>query len=200
MNQVFQKLVNYSVAQVAAFGLILGLGYYFFLYDDGSALEAQIASLQGEITREEEKKKETDATLQEEARIKDAVGSLSQQYQEISRRLPNSLSSIELNRHIDSFARNSGASIKARQPMPNTAMEIVEEVPVKITLEGNYGELAEFVYQVALSERVTAMQAFTISNIERSTRLRLEGTVIGYQLAPEKPAAVDPNAPPGGPQ
>ncbi|MBX2988815.1 MAG: type 4a pilus biogenesis protein PilO [Bdellovibrionaceae bacterium] len=200
MNQVFQKLVNFSVAQVAAFGLILGLGYYFFLYNDGSALEAQIANLQGEISREEEKKKETDATLQEEARIKDAVGSLSQQYQEISRRLPNSLSSIELNRHIDSFARNSGVSIKARQPMPNVAMEIVEEVPVKITLEGNYGELAEFVYQVALSERVTAMQSFTINNIERSARLRLEGTVIGYQLAPEKPAVVDPNAPAGGTQ
>lgn len=186
MNKVYQRLVGFTMVQVAIAGLLLTAFYYFTSFDDGSSLRSEVERLDTETAQEEAKKKDTDATLKEEARMKDMIGQLSQQYVEVSRRLPTSLSSIELNRHIDSFARNSGASIKARKPLANTRDEIVEQVPVQVNLEGSYAELAQFVYQVSISEQVTGIQAFTLVPVEKSSRLRFEGTVTGYQLTPEK--------------
>lgn len=203
MNKILERLVKLTNMQVALIGMGFTAFFYFTSFDDGSALRAAVAALDSQISQEETKKKDTDATLKEEARMKDMVGQLSQQYLEVSRRLPTSLSSIELNRHIDAFARNSGASIKARKPMSNIHDEIVEQIPVQISLEGSYAELAQFIYQVAISEQVTGIQSFTLAPMEKSTRLRFEGTVSGYQLSPEKkeqpkPAANTPGAPAQG--
>lgn len=190
MTKLFQTLVNYTLQQTLIFGLVAGLGYYFFAFDDGSAYVTQITSLRNDVKKEEERRKDTEATLKEVERIKEAVGVLSKQYQEISRRLPTNLQSIDLNRNIDAFARNSKVSIKSRRPLSVIQREIVDEVPVEVVLEGGFAELAQFIYLVAASERATSLKTFNLTPVEaRSTRLRLEGTVIGYQLASATPRA-----------
>lgn len=190
MNKFFQKLVNFSMAQVLVMGLVAGLGYYFFMYNDGSALKGEIANLEGQSAQEETKKKDTDNTLKEEARMKESIVLLSQQYAEISKQLPTSLTSIDINRNIDAFARNAGVSIKSRKPGTNIRKEIVDEVPVSVTLEGTYSELASFLFLVSSSEKAASMKAFTLSGMDSKAggRLRLDGTVTGYQMAEEKPA------------
>lgn len=194
MNRFFNILINYTIQQTVVFGIVAGLVYYFTIFDDGSAYVTEIQSIQTNIKREEEKKKETENTLKEAQRMKEAIGTLSQQYQQISRRIPSNLSSIELNRNIDAFARNSGTSIKSRKPMAIVPKEIVDEVPVQISLEGSYADLAQFVYLVSSSERIASVRTFTLKPIERqSTKLRLDGTVVGYQLADEN--RVDKNNP-----
>lgn len=184
MTKFFEKLLTYTIQQLAAFSVVAGMIYYFVLFNDGSSERASIASLDEQLRAEGEKKVETEKVLAEERRMRDAIGLLSQQYQDLSRRIPKKLDSIELNRNIDSFARNSGASIKSRRPEAMIQKEIIEEVPVSISLEGNFGELASFVYLVSSSERVSSMKSFVISSSEerRGARLRLDGTVVGYQL------------------
>src|SRR5262245_18625536 len=136
MNKVFQILIRYTVQQTMVFGLVVALIFYFMAYDDGSTYIEETKRIQAEIQTKEARKMDTDATLKEEARMKEAVGLLSMQYQEISRRLPTNLTSIELNRNIDAFARNSSVSIKSRRPLSLVNKEIVDEVPVEVTLEG----------------------------------------------------------------
>lgn len=184
MNKLFQGLVNYAFPQVLVFGIVAGMIYYFTAYNDGSVLKAEIADLDAQIAAEEAKKKDTEANLKEEARMKESISLLGQQYLEVTKRLPTSLSSIDINRHIDTFARNSGVSIKARRPAQNIRREIVEEVPVSIQIEGSYSEIAGFLFLVASSQRATSMKSFSLSPIEtRGGRLRLDGTVVGYQLS-----------------
>lgn len=187
MNKIFFRLISFNLAQVLGMGAVATGLFYFLVYDDGAAVVTQNMNLDAEIVKEETKKKETDSMLKEEARMKDAVGILSQQYVEISRRLPTSLSSIDLNRQIDSFARNSGASIKSRKPLATVKDELVDRIPVEVTLEGSYAELAQFVYLVAASERTAAIQSFILAPVEKSNRLKFDGVIVGYQLAAEKP-------------
>jgi type IV pilus assembly protein PilO len=194
MDKIFERLAYYSMIQVIGFGLIAAGAYYFIGYDDGAAIQAQIVSVSSQIEQEEVKKKDTEATLKEEASMKESVGELSQQFQEISRRLPSVLSSIDINRSIDTFAKSAGVNVKSKKPGSVAQKEIVDEVPVDVTLEGSYAELAQFIYYVSTAERLTRVRNFVISrgsdnDSGRSSngKLRFEGQVVGYKLGTGAP-------------
>ncbi|HRO66612.1 MAG TPA: type 4a pilus biogenesis protein PilO [Pseudobdellovibrionaceae bacterium] len=195
MNKVFAKLNLYSMVQILSFSVVLSMIFYFTMYDDGHQVRSEIAALSQQVSEESAKKAETEKVLAEEARMKESVVLLSQQYQELSRRIPTALTSIELNRNIDAFARNAGVNIKSRKPLETTKGQIVEEVPIEVSLEGSFAELAQFVYVVASSERVTALRSFSFLPIEKSTRLKFEGVVVGYQIAPEPPTGPEGGVP-----
>ena len=165
----------------------MGLAYYFALYDDGAVLTAQIGVLNGQLQEAETKKKDTEATLQEEARMKDAVGKLSEQYAFIATKLPSELKSSEMIRGIDSVAKMAGVSVKMKKPGTVTKKEVVEELPVDVTLEGTYAQIAQFVYFTSNLERLTRVLNFSLAAQDdtKDRSLRFEGQVVSYKLAPE---------------
>ncbi|WP_374001370.1 type 4a pilus biogenesis protein PilO [Bdellovibrio bacteriovorus] len=194
MNKIFDTLAVQTIGKILMIGLALTGLYWNFIYDDGSAVDAQIATVNQQLQEEENKKKDTDATLKQVQEMQEKVGQLSQKYQEISRRLPAVLFSIDINKAIDDFARNAGVSVKSKKPGENVKKEVVEEVPVEVSLEGSYAELAQFTFLVSTAERMARVQNIVVSESEPgSKKLKFEGQVVGYKLAPEekKPAAAE---------
>lgn len=194
MNKIFDTLAVQTIGKILMIGLALTGLYWNFIYDDGSAVDAQIATVNQQLQEEENKKKDTDATLKQVQEMQEKVGQLSQKYQEISRRLPAVLFSIDINKAIDDFARNAGVSVKSKKPGENVKKEVVEEVPVEVSLEGSYAELAQFTFLVSTAERMARVQNIVLTESEPgSKRLKFEGQVVGYKLAPEekKPAAAE---------
>lgn len=192
MNKFFETISTYTMGKAFIIGLAIAGAFYFTLYDDGSAIDAQITSMSAQLKEQEAKKKDTDATLKQVREMQDKVGRLSTQYQEISRRLPSALFSIDINKSIDGFGRNAGVNIKSKKPGENIRKEVVEEVPVEIELEGSYAELAQFVYLVSSAERMSRVKNITINDISPtggSRKLTFKGQVVGYKLAPEKQKA-----------
>lgn len=187
MNQLFEKLASLTNGKALVIGLMVGLAYYFMMYDDGSALEAQIGALSGQLQQAEAKKKDTEATLAEEARMKDAVGKLSEQYAFIAKKLPSDLKSSEMIRGIDSVAKMAGVSVKLKKPGNVTKKEVVEELPVDVTLEGSYSQIAQFVFLTSNLERLTRVLNFSVvaQDDAKDKPLRFEGQVVSYKLAPE---------------
>ncbi len=184
MNSLFERLAFYSMIQILGFGLILGGFYYLTMYDDGSSLNKQMALISTQIQDEETKKKETESIMRQEATMKASIGELSTQYSEITKRLPSTLASIDINRGIDAFARSAGVSVQSKRPGVVIKNEIVDEVPVDVSLEGTYVELAQFVYYVSTSERLSRVRNFTITApLEpKSKKLKFEGQIVGYKL------------------
>lgn len=188
MNKFFETLAAQEVSKILMIGLGLTAFYWYFLYDDGSTLVAQIASINEQLTVEEDKKKDTDNTLKQVQEMQEKIGQLSLKYQEISRRLPSSLYSIDINKAIDDFARGSGVSVKSKKPGENVKGELVEEVPVEVTLEGTYAQLSRFTFLVASAERMSRVKNVVIATTpEEPKKLKFSGSVVGYKLAPEKP-------------
>lgn len=187
MNKLFDSLAAQQMNKVLLIGLFLTGFYWYFLYNDGTAIDAQIQTVSQQLQEEENKKKDTDATLKQVQEMQEKVGQLSQKYQEISRRLPSVLFSIDINKAIDDFARNSGVSVKSKRPGENIKKEVVEEVPVDVSLEGSYAELAQFTFLVSTAERMARIKNIVVSEPEpNSKRLKFEGQVVGYKLAPEE--------------
>ncbi len=188
MNKFFETLSSYTMSKVFIIAGITAFLYWYMVYNDGSAIDAQIASVTQQLQEEEVKKKDTDATLKQVQEMQEKVGLLSQKYQEISRRLPAALFSIDINKAIDDFARAAGVSVKAKKPAENIVKAVVEEVPVEVSLEGSYAELAQFTYVVSAAERMARVRNIVISqggpNVKK---LKFDGIVVGYKLAPEKP-------------
>lgn len=187
MNKFFETLAAQQIGKILMMGLGLTAFYWYAVYNDGSAIDAQVGQLTQQLQVEENKKKDTDATLKQVQEMQEKVGQLSQKYQEISRRLPSSLFSIDINKAIDDFARNSGVSVKSKKPGENIKREVVEEVPVDVTLEGSYAELAQFTFLVSTAERMTRVKNVTLTESGTGNKkLKFEGQVVGYKLAPEK--------------
>jgi type IV pilus assembly protein PilO len=188
MNKVFDIISGFSFGKSLIIGLAVAGFYYVTLYNDGTALDIQIGTVQGQLATETQKKHETEETLKQVKEMQEKVGRLSAQYQEISKRLPSVLFSIDINKAIDSFARSAGVSVKIKKPAANVKKEVVEEVPVDITLEGTYAELSQFTYFVSSAEKMSRVKNVTISEIENKgtvRKLKFEGQVVGYKLAPE---------------
>lgn len=197
MNIYLQRFAALAVPKVLLIGLLFGGLYYMSFYDNGSLLEARIAQVNRGLAEQGEKKKETDAALRQVKEMQEKVGLLGEQYQEISRRLPSSLFSIDINKAIDGFARTAGVSVKAKRPNQNVKSEVVEEVPVEVELEGSYAELAQFIYYVSSAERMSRVKNVVIvEGPDRSLkRLKFTGVVVGYKLAAEqKPPATGEGA------
>lgn len=193
MNKFFETLAAQELSKILMIGLGLAAFYWYFVYDDGSMLNAQIAGMNEQLTVEENKKKDTDNTLKQVQEMQEKIGQLSQKYQEISRRLPATLFSIDINKSIDEFARGSGVSVKSKKPGENVRGEVVEEVPVEVTLEGTYAQLSRFSFLVASAERMSRVKNVVVSMApEDPKRLRFAGNVVGYKLAPEKPVSPAP--------
>lgn len=194
MNKVFTFLSSLSYGKTLVLGLVLGVFYYFTIYNDGSSLDAELSSINQQLVAEEEKKKDTDNTLRQVKEMQERVGQLSVQFQEVSRRLPAELFSIDINRAIDGFAKSSGVNVKVKRPGINVKKEVVEEVPVDIVLEGSYSELTQFTYYVSAAERMSRVINIVITDDgnKNNKNLRFEGQVVGYKLATETPKEEKP--------
>ncbi len=186
MNKFFETLSSYSFGKVGVIALVAAGLYWYMLYDDGSAIDAQISAVSQQLREQESKKADTDNTLKQVREMQEKVGQLTAKYQEISRRLPTDLYSIDINKAIDSFAKASGVSIKLKRPGDNIKKEVVEEVPVDVSVEGTFAQISQFVYVVTSAEKMTRVKNVVISeSADGAKRLKLDAQVVGFKLAPE---------------
>ncbi len=200
MNKVFEQLAGIDIPKILILAAGLTVLYWYGMYDDGSALDASIAQLSSQVQEEERKKADTDATLQQVKEMQEKVGQLSLKYQEVAKRLPSVLFSSDINKTIDEFARASGVSVKTKRPGEIVKKPLVEEVPVAISAEGTFAELAQFTYLVSSAERMSRVVGITISLLpDGAKKLKYEGEVVGYKLAPEDSTAAPPGTPPPAP-
>lgn len=187
MNKFIEKLVSMTMTQILVFSLGIGGMYYVFIYNDGASFDATLLKLNADRDVQEAKKKETDSILKEEKRIKALVGTLATQFQTVSKKLPTQLSMIEMNRQIAIFSQTSRTRVKNNAPQAIVKKEIIDEVPVKITIDdATFGEIALFIFHASVSERLVRIRDFVINRNEKA-KLKFEGTIIGYRLNAEDP-------------
>ncbi|MES3038938.1 MAG: type 4a pilus biogenesis protein PilO [Bdellovibrionota bacterium] len=201
---MLQRIALLSYMQVLLIALVLGAFWYYSVFDSGNALDAQIIALEQSFQKEQSDKKTTDDNLAKEKEMRDMVGLLGKQYQEVSQRLPSDLTSTELKRQLDQFAKAARVNIKSFEPTDEKMIQIVTEIPALLIVEGSYFQLAQFVDLISKSEKVMSVRNLSMEPVNPPVpgRLSMRTQVIGYEMfIEEKPATDKPgtaSAPAGG--
>ncbi|MFZ4403705.1 MAG: type 4a pilus biogenesis protein PilO [Pseudobdellovibrionaceae bacterium] len=191
MNKLFEFLAALNMQKTLMLALVVGAGFYYTAYNDGSALNSQLQTVEQSLQAEEANKQKTESVLKEKVRMQETLKSLGQQYEEVSKKLPSLLTALEVTKAIDEYARTSAVSVKLKRTGNVEKKELVEEIPVDVALEGSYVQLAQFIYFISSAERLTRIRNFSIETITEgnASRLKLDGQIVGYKLAEEKKGA-----------
>lgn len=146
---------------IAAF---IGALFYSSMYDNGSSIEAQIATLNQELAVEREKEKESDLALKEIAMMKSSVAALNQQFSILSAQLPRTLQMAEVIRTVDTVSRATNFIIRSKEPKVSSTKDGVETLPIEISATASYAQMARFVHFISSLERIYKIQSLRISN------------------------------------
>lgn len=190
-----QNINQLSIPKVIGISLLLGALYYRFSYNDGSRLESDIVNVQNQVQAEEEKKKETDRIMAEEAEMKRQVVALAEKFKEITLKFPVNLKSDEIIATINSLASTINVRVVSVKKEKVNIQELYEEIPLKIEFSGTFNNLILLLYNISILEKVTNFGDFKFANAtnEYTGMINLETTIIGYKYRkPETSESSDP--------
>ncbi|PIS11373.1 MAG: hypothetical protein COT73_04355 [Bdellovibrio sp. CG10_big_fil_rev_8_21_14_0_10_47_8] len=192
ISSIIIRLASFNFQRALVFSVIAGVIYYFFGFNDGSSIQVNIDKVQKDIQVEESKAKEADAALKEVEQVRAAVGALSDQFRMVSQAIPTDLQMADIIRAVDTTARVSGLSMKSKEPRPVVNYSFYEEIPLQVTMEGNYSQVAMFLYHLASLERIMRVKTFTIQTPPATKKnsghtLTFLGQIVSYRFIGETP-------------
>ncbi len=197
MNKILTRIAFLTTKQVGFIALLMGAMYWYTLFDDGSALDPQIASLRASLREQEAKKVETETALKKRDHLQETLANLTAKYESLSRLVPTEMSSSELNRQIDQLRKTSRINQLSRKPAEIIRGQILDEWPVEMKFVGAYNDIAQFIYQASTTEKVMLVRKFKIVGSEPyDGRLSFDISVSAFKLA--NPADVAAAQGPGG--
>jgi len=192
VNQLLSRIVALTMGKVLFFGLVLAGAYFFFYtYDTYINLSNKQTGLAGQIAQEKETQKDTDSTLKKELEVKDSVALLSQQYEKIARSLPSVLTQSDIMAFVDIFSKASKVRVTLKKPEGAIKKEIVEELPVVVSLKGTYFQIGQFIREVSIFEPVTRVSNYRIyRDTSPGGNYIFDGKIVGYRSIDIKPEEV----------
>ncbi len=155
MNQLIDNLLDRPRAQrlaiLAATVILLGALYYSFLYSPRSDEVAKLAD-SVEIARNEKTVKQQKAANL--PRLQRDLKQLDMQLQKALAQLPNQKQIAALLTSISAKAQEAGLDVLLFRPRAETFQEFYAEVPVDITVKGNFRNTVGFFDEVGRLNRL----------------------------------------------
>ena len=200
---LLDPLVNAPTNQKIGFGVMLllivgAVGY--FLVISPKRLERDDFREKSEDVRAKVIKAQSDEARLRPFRLQ--VAELRKRLEATKERLPSEKEIPSLYRHLSDLAVESGLGLAIFTPKAQEEREVVAEVPVQVTAEGNYHQIGQFFERVGHMPRIVALGDFKFTGIDRPTgSLRAEMTMSTYLFRPEgAPPPKKPGAAPAPPR
>lgn len=189
MNPILNRIIALTMQKVLFFGVILAGSYYFFFtYDTYNILNAKQQALGRDIDKEKEIQKDTDSTLKKELEVKDSVAALSLQFEKIAKSLPSVLTQSDIMAFIDIFSKEAVVKVTSKSPQASSKLEVIELLPVSVTLKGTYFEIGRFIQRVSIFEPITRVSDCRIIRdaTSNSNTYIFDGKILGYRSLDSK--------------
>jgi Tfp pilus assembly protein PilO len=163
--------------------------YFSFIYDDGSALSAEINKARSELEVERGKEEESELALKEVDIVKSSLEALTQQFNLVSAQLPRELQMGEVIRTVDIMSRQSELIIRTKEPKPSVKEKGIEVLPIQITADGTFSQVVKFLHYLTAIERIFRIQSLNIRSDEdgqnnKVIKIRLD--LASYRFVPEE--------------
>ncbi|GAB7530930.1 type 4a pilus biogenesis protein PilO [Pseudomonas sp. 3A(2025)] len=144
--------------------LVLALGYFFYIQD----LEAQLdgaraseAQLKEQYTSKAFQAANLEPYKKQMTEMEDTFGAL-------LRQLPSDTEVPGLLEDITRTGLGSGLEFEEIKLLPEAAQQFYIELPIQITVQGSYHDLATFVSGVASLPRIVTLHNFDIKPVDKS--------------------------------
>ena len=179
-----------GVVGVAVLG---ALGYFFVI----SPVQARIDELVKKRTQVAGEVNVARAQVAELERFRREVAELEKRLALLKDRLPSEKETPTLYRALSTAAEQAGLGVALFQPKEAHPKDVVNEIPIIVTAQGTYHQLAKFFERVAGLPRVVNVNDFKMAGLGKSKdsmRADLTLATYMYRSAPPPPPA-KPGAP-----
>lgn len=183
---------------LGAIGLIalLGGGYFFLI----TPVEQRITALQGRQQQLTTELAQARAQVAEIQRFRREIAELQAKLEMLKVKLPTEKETPGLYKAVSEAAQVAGLGVSLFQPREPKPRDYVAEIPITITAEGGYHQVAEFFEKVAGLPRVVKMSELKLSGLTKSkSSLRADVTLATFmyrELPPPPKPGVPVPAPP----
>lgn len=171
---------------------LVALSYFFLL----SPLQLRIDALVLRKTQLTTEVTQARAQVAEIERFRREIVELEKRLVLLQDRLPSEKETPTLYRALSSAAEQAGLGVSLFQPREARAKDVVNEIPITLTAEGSYHQLAKFFERVAGLPRVVTVNDFKMSGLPKAKNtMKADMTLATYMYrsgsaaAPAKPGA-----------
>lgn len=188
MINLLIRIVGIEYSKILLGAFVLTGAYYFFSFKDTmDQLETQLNTLKAQKQQEEVKAKDTKSTEERAQLVQQNVTKLSQNLDEIQKKLPNNITTSDVISYIESFARKPQIQISSKKPLATEKIDIIEKLPLDIEFTSNYAQLGTFFVQAGNFETITTISKYRISRSQSNKNaLKVEMTINGYRSLENK--------------
>lgn len=188
MINLLIRIVGIEYSKILLGAFVLTGAYYFFSFKDTmDQLETQLNTLKTQKQQEEVKAKDTKSTEERAQLVQQNVTKLSQNLDEIQKKLPNNITTSDVISYIESFARKPQIQISSKKPLATEKIDIIEKLPLDIEFTSNYAQLGTFFVQAGNFETITTISKYRISRSQSNKNaLKVEMTINGYRSLENK--------------
>jgi type IV pilus assembly protein PilO len=156
---------------VLAIVALLGVGYFFMMYQDVSDKLTTLRSQEAELQRKLSEVRSITANIDE---FEQEIADLEIQLQKVLRQLPNDKELEVVLTDISNLGKTAGIEIKSFQRLKEVVHGFYAEVPIALEIEGEYHNIGRFFDRLAGLPRIVNMGSIQM----KVARDSLEGTVL----------------------
>lgn len=154
-----QRLMACTAALVLVFG-----AYWYFVY---SARRTETLSVAAKITDLRQQRTEKQKLVANIAKLQETVRELGAEVKQAEARLPDSKEIPDLLSSISSAGRDSGLEVISFRQRQEQLKDFYAEVPVDVTVRGNYHEVATFFDRVGQLDRIVNVSDIVMQTPKR---------------------------------
>jgi type IV pilus assembly protein PilO len=178
------------------FCLLVVVGYYYLYYREASK---QVASLESSLAALRSKIKEQEVIAGNLKSFQEEVRRLEEQLAHLLEQLPNTAEIPSLLKSVSDLGRDSGLEFLRFAPAPEARKEFYAEIPVSISVTGDYHSFALFADKVRHYPRIVNLSNIAFATPKAAGENRMVETITctatTYRFL-EQAAATEPA--PGG--
>jgi type IV pilus assembly protein PilO len=204
---VEQQLKNLTYGRALIISVVLAVIYYFSIYNDGSALEAQIKTGKDTRTQSEAELTSIAKAVKDAERYQTTMAQRSAEMDGVLKAVPAQLSSFDLMKIVSNESKTVGLQINsltaaAAFHSPDKDA-IFEPVTVSVNLTGNYNQVMLFLSNLTKLDKIVTVKKLNFAaHIEPQRHgaptITFGADLSGYKyLGPAEPPP--PAAPPAAP-
>jgi Tfp pilus assembly protein PilO len=189
MNLYLEKLAALPWSRVLILSLILGVGFYYTLYDSGVALDAR---LQVAEKNQSESRLKLEATKKADKNVKvfiQKVEEAQKQFQNVVSYMPADMNLGNFLQKVKDQASAAGASVQAFSPSSDSEKrEFYEIRKFDLQLNGNFSQILSFLSNLSKMPLLVTFDKISLKKEGGefdNPKLSFKGTLVGYRYLKE---------------